>query len=296
MLNNDVLVICTYKRLNDLTDCLNSLKLAVDIPRDVIVVDGDSDSDVAKLCQEFNFSIRYYGTPAGLTYQRNFALDRINDCQYIFFVDDDTIIGKDYFVDVRRIFSQFNAVGVGVTPQVTKKIKFRIFELAFCQISRKQGKITNYGLNMGRYEGEGEADWLPGCSMAYRHSSIGSTKFDLRRKGYALGEDVDFSLRMRQKGKLIWSSTPIVFHNTSPVNRLKREEMLRMTVRHRWTLLTDQISKMNKFSFFWSLFASIIYWFLRFLRYRKFENLLFLKAITLGFFDVLKKGPLNEVD
>lgn len=75
--------------------------------------------------------------------------------------------------------------------------------------------------------------------MSFRVSAIRDLRFDERRVGYALGEDVDFSLRAQSRGVLLALPTAEMQHYESPVERLALEHFARQLAKHRLLLARD---------------------------------------------------------
>ena len=48
-----------------------------------------------------------------------------------------------------------------------------------------------------------EVDWLSGCSMSFRRAVFEMFSFNEELTGYGLGEDVEFSYRVHQRGRLL---------------------------------------------------------------------------------------------
>jgi hypothetical protein len=118
---------------------------------------------------------------------------------------------------------------VGISPRI-------IFDPETPSISLKsknEGKILRNGVNVwfssNIKEGLLETQWLPGGASVYRYSVIKEIRFnpDLESKslgGYALGDDVDFSLQSSQFGKLSFAADISVVHKDLYTNsRYKRE-------------------------------------------------------------------------
>ena len=292
--NSDILVICTYRRMEDLLKCLDSVYAAEFIPNRVMVVDGDQGKGVSAVLHERFPKVEYLQCDTGLTLQRNYALDCIQNEDLVYFIDDDTILGKNYFQAVRNVFLQFDVIGVGASQLPHKKLKIRTLDRVLGIVSNQEGCVTKSGLNMGRYSGEGYCNWLPGCAMTYKAQQIASLRFDVRRKGYALGEDVDFSLRASLIGRLYWSSVPIITHNQSPTNRMAKEKLIRGNIRHKWTLYRDGFSNIRFLPLAWSFLGELIFWVILLFRSRKLIYLSYFRATCLGVFDIFQKGPLND--
>jgi GT2 family glycosyltransferase len=291
--DRDALVICTYKRFDDLQRCLKSLNVVGKQPEIIMVVDGDQDEVLRVFLETHYPSVTYVPSEKGLTIQRNVAIDLLVDARFVFFVDDDTEFLPGYFSRVTEIFLEKDVAGVGVTPLPTVKNNVKGLALLLGVNSKHPGTVRKNGLNVGRFEGEGFADWLPGCSMSFRVAAIGDIRFDERRSGYALGEDVDFGLRMRKSGSLYWFSEPLIVHHQSPVNRQKRSLSVRQSAKHKWTMADDHLGEVSKLWVIAGYFGEFFYWLILVIRWRSFEPLSYAFALTKGCWDVLTGGGLG---
>lgn len=297
----DAVVICTYRRKPDLDRCLGSILHQTDRPDIIMVVDGDSDQTLAEWISISYPPVTYVPSEKGLTLQRNLAIELLSNIRYIFFLDDDSEVLDNYFSLVKETFKATGAIGVGVTPQpyiISKPHSLhgalgQVLYGALGQASVKPGIVTRSGLNTQRNHGEGPADWLPGCSMTYHLGEIGPTRFDQRRAGYGLGEDVDFGLKMSSKGLLYWTSNPQVIHHQSPANRIKSGLLVRQYVRHKWTLACDSLGKVSKSATILGIIGQFFYWIINGLRWRQLDPFIYALATVKGFLDILKKGPLK---
>lgn len=287
ILNQNVLVVCTYNRFDDLQRCLHSVLVADDRPSRILIVDGAGDSKIEKLCHHYGPEIQYFATNAGLTFQRNFALDMITDCELIFFLDDDTTVGQQYFSEVMKIFSALEVIGVGVTPMPYTNPERGIATRLLGRSSQHQGKLNKFGSNVGRYSGEGYSEWVPGCSMTYKFNSIGRLRFDLKRAGYGLGEDVDFSWRLGRNGPLYWSSTPTITHHLSIVNRYDITKHSRMQVHSVWMLYRDGVGNLRSFTVLFGFLVEFFYSCLKLLQKRDKMFFLVARGKLLGVYDVM---------
>jgi GT2 family glycosyltransferase len=64
-----------------------------------------------------------------------------------------------------------------------------------------------------------EGDWLPGCAQMVRTAAAWEVGFEESFGGYAQGEDLDFSLRLRTKGKLVIARDAHLQHLCDPAGR-----------------------------------------------------------------------------
>ena len=109
----------------------------------------------------------------------------------IVFIDDDFIVGDDYFLNMEEIFEQDVSI-VGVNGNV------------IADGANSPGFTFEEGLRLVEQYGHRKA--VPstreirgtyGCNMAFRTASIGSLRFDERLPLYGWQEDLDFCGALR---------------------------------------------------------------------------------------------------
>jgi GT2 family glycosyltransferase len=122
--------------------------------------------------------------------------------------------------------------------------------------SDRGGALLESGVNVLVFDGEqpSEVDWLSGCSMSYRTSALDGLRFDERRGGNGLGEDVDFSARLGSRGRLLWVPDARVEHRQSAINRESALRVKRKAVAHRWQLAQDRVAPVRRR---WVLVAAV---------------------------------------
>jgi GT2 family glycosyltransferase len=203
--------------------------------------------------QDISTSLIYFkSSERGLVRARNLALDSLPlGTQYVHFIDDDTELFPDYISELRKAFVEHADV-VGAAGQVVgtgpKKVDplLRLIGMD----SYELGKVLKTGVNIGAFDHPKSInlDWLPGCCMSFDVKSINDLRFDERRSVWALGEDVDFSLRVAQRGLLVHVPDAKLFHHLSPVNRDKNLDLITQDVVNRWTLAKDNLGRVSEFS------------------------------------------------
>ena len=88
----------------------------------------------------------------------------------------------------------------------------------------KPGSYSRSGLSVPwefieRREGLADGDWLHGCSSMWRTDCAREVRYHEGFAGYARGEDVDFSLRMRRRGRLVMALGAYAAHLHDPSGR-----------------------------------------------------------------------------
>lgn len=152
--------------------------------------------------------LKYFKAPrVGSASQRNDAVrSAIGDIY--FFIDDDSEVSSDGIKSLDECFNKFPEVmGVGLkvveVDETTEKktfIKKRIKEKLYKIIGyKKTRKVHPSGSNKGLTAPSGQAEWLSGCSMAFRKEIFDSMEFNEKLEafgGYAMAEDVELSHRV----------------------------------------------------------------------------------------------------
>src|ERR1700732_3773383 len=107
------LVIATHRRPDVLQKVLMNLMSRQRIPDDIVISAVDS-ADIPEIDHNASNVRSVFGS-AGLTCQRNRGMSCVIDtADLIAFIDDDFIVGDDYFLNMESIFARDNSI-VGVT-------------------------------------------------------------------------------------------------------------------------------------------------------------------------------------
>ncbi len=259
----DSLVICTKDRSQDLDRALTSIQNLLVKPFETLVVDQSSNLETRKIVSEHRGrgnipNLRYILCPgSGLTRSRNWALRHLDaQSKVVHFVDDDVELHPEYLVEIQKAFEENKSV-VGVCGEVEDRYSLQSSDPKFSSsnalkrllgFAGKPGAVLWTGINTPVPIGTPQSyvDWLPGCSMSFLIEKISSLKFDERRSGYALGEDVDFSLRCLRFGRLLYAPSAKLKHHLSPVNRESQIALVSAGVAHRWLLSRDKLGRVSK--------------------------------------------------
>jgi GT2 family glycosyltransferase len=191
------LVIASHARPDILEKVLTIAMSQSRIPDDIVVSAVDQ-ADMPKFDQTLGGVGAIFGS-AGSSCQRNRGIAYLIDkTDVIVFIDDDFIVGRDYFLNLERIFEQDDSI-IGVngeviadgasSPGFTFEEGVRLAE----QYNQRQKSTPVMRKINGAY----------GCNMAFRTSSIGSVRFDERLPLYAWQEDLDFCGALRGSGRIV---------------------------------------------------------------------------------------------
>ncbi len=265
-LHRSELVLCTRNRVDDLRECLTSV-FGADCPPERILVVDSSDGDgteqlVAAMSDKCPVALEYVRGPVGLTLQRNVGLSLLRpSTQVVHFLDDDVVLEPDYFVAVDAAFGTDAGIA-GVGGKITDAESFepsRLYSLLL--LSGRQGAVLRSGHNMMATDHVADTDveWLSGCSMSYRVGHIDGLRFDVRRAGYGLGEDVDFSMRAAERGRLVWTPAARLEHHQGDRGPNYYFVMRRAGVRNQWMLASDRLGRVRR----WAVVYATLAWVLK---------------------------------
>lgn len=264
---NHALVICTRNRPESFLDLVKSLNNQTVLPTEIIVVDSSDDSRTQEIVETSKLFLsgimKYISSTPGLTKQRNIGVrNAINNNDILHFVDDDTILRENYFEIIVKKFSvDSKIVGVGGAISNLPTHKCTLIKRLMLLDSNFEGRVLRSGVNVLNFKGDSDrsVDWLSGCSMSFRSELFNKIKFDESRTGSGVGEDVDFCLRAKLFGKLLWTPDTSVIHNQTPINRLKDSENKVATLNHRLRLAEDNLGGV-KTHFVYYAFYLDLFW------------------------------------
>jgi GT2 family glycosyltransferase len=196
------LVIASHGRPDILQKVLGKLMSQRRFP-DNIVISAVDAADIPDIDPTLANVQTIFGS-AGLTCQRNRGISSlIAATDLIIFIDDDFIVGDDYFFNMENIFAQDDSI-VGLSGNViadganssgyTFEEGLRLAE----QYEKKRGKAAHWWIC--------EMRSAYGCNMAFRTAGIGSLRFDEHLPLYGWQEDSDFCGALRGSGRIVWTN------------------------------------------------------------------------------------------
>ncbi len=230
-------VICTYRRPESLRRCLDSLATQTRKPTQLIIVDASPDHDTEEMVRKYsgaeNLAERFLyfhlaGSLRGLTRQRNFAVRWVT-VELVAFFDDDILLMPDSLREMEKVHctrgAQVAGVGAliqGYSRQPTRR--WRLMRSLRMISTLRPGGYERSGISipwsfLSETEELVEGEWLPGGATMWRTNVAREVGFCEDFEGYAQGEDLDFSLRARGKGKLLLTQAAQVRHLDQPSTR-----------------------------------------------------------------------------
>lgn len=292
-------VVCTKDRPDELGRCLSSVAEQTCPPSRVVVVDGSTQTSAKTtrdvlMAAQLVVPVDVMHTEPGLTRQRNIALGRLlPDTRVVHFVDDDAILARDY---LQRILEEFDTGVAAVGGRIANLPSHRPTRWR-CRLlldSTRQGALLPSGVNVLNFAGDAtrSTDWLSGCAMSYSTTAISDLRFDESRTGSGFGEDVDFSARCRDRGRVLWTPFASVIHDQSPHERQSHAQVTRRWVRSRGKLAYDGVVPVRLSAVVLASLAEGAWLAARSVRRRDAATAARAWAEVLGVFDVLTRKPV----
>ncbi len=268
-------VICTYARPESLVRCVASLKGQTRRADTLLVVDASrddlseralaSDPTLGDAAARVGY-VRVGDRRRGLTRQRNDALARVPDDLVAFF-DDDIVLAPRCLEEMESVHrSNVGTVGVGAVIEgqpETPDALWRIRRALGIVSSLTPGRYCRSGMSvpwsfLGRDTGIAEGDWLPGGAAMWRTEEARAVGFNEDFAGYAQGEDLDFSLRIARRGKLLMACAARLEHLHEEAGRPDPYRVGYMAISNRYEIhrrgLPDRTAKdVLWFAYAWSL-------------------------------------------
>ena len=207
---------------------------------EVIVWDATEDNSTFNLISEQKplfeskgISLSYFRAPRpGMTKQRNDAINAtVGDI--VFFIDDDSEVSLDGIDAMKECFKKNpRCMGVGLMvrdiPIGLEYIESQpsLKDSFYALIGyRKKRTVSLSGSAKGISAPPGPAQWLSGCSMAFRREVFDSMSFNEKLETftpYAMCEDIEFSYRVFKKFKapLLVADGGMVTHRPKLTDRI----------------------------------------------------------------------------
>ena len=228
-MENFTIIVPTKNRYQDLVKCLTSISNQTVKPKEVIVVDSSDKIHSYKNYINNTKFLQIPATKSGLPSQRNQGLEIASKIsEYVMFLDDDVILEIDFCENILKTFKLENRIA-GVGGIISNyKISFMDYLLLrmFLMRGKEDGRFLPSGYVtvpiLSKLNTPIETDFLPGGLCCYKLEAIKGMRFDTEYEqitGHAYCEDLDFSYRVSQKGKLIITPYARAMHNESPVAR-----------------------------------------------------------------------------
>ncbi|ULC60581.1 glycosyltransferase [Flaviramulus sp. BrNp1-15] len=251
-----------------LQNLLNSVNSQSLYPNQIIVVDGSLNKKTSQLLKESNYkNLKYVlvdENNRGLTKQRNYGINLVDDTsEIICFLDDDIVLESNYFERLLETYQKKDealAVGGYIKNEVIwKKSIGKLTPNEFYydgwvrkepsrfKLRSKFGLLPDaepgflptfaHGRSIGFLppsEKIYEVELIMGGVSSYRKEVFKTLRFSNYFEGYGLYEDADFSLRIAKLGKLYVNTSAQLNHYHDEKGRPNRYKYGKMVVRNGW--------------------------------------------------------------
>ncbi len=229
-----IIIIPTKDRPQELENTIKYLNLNKFFFKKIIIVDASTlkkKKIIKKMIKRYDLNIQIINSRPSTCIQRNIGFNFIKSEKYIMFLDDDNFFYPDSFYRMKQFLNSRNDfVGVAFN-QICKseksfleKLKKNKFLDYFGIYSSKNGGFARSGwqskfinFNKSMY-----VEWLPTRAVIYKSNAVKKIRFDENFGIYGYLEDLDFSLELKKKGKLMVCSKAKYRHD-QVVNRLSYE-------------------------------------------------------------------------
>jgi len=275
LLREVAVVVCTCDRPESLRGFLNSLAGQDSRPAQLIVVDGSHTEATQRLLEapevrDLAAATQYVRVPAhlrGLTRQRNVGLRHVST-DFVAFFDDDVQLLPGCLREMEAVHRLLRprAAGVGARiegGQERPTVLWRLRRLLRLVSSLRPGTYEPSGMSVpwwtaDQQNGPLEGDWLPGGATMWKTEIARDVGFDETFNGYGLGEDLDFSLRVRGRGKLYLAPAARVQHLKDPQGRPDPYRLGYMEIRNRYHTHQQARPARGRVDTLWFFYAWIV--------------------------------------
>jgi GT2 family glycosyltransferase len=261
-----LIVVPTRNRPDEIINTINFLNLNKNFFSKIIIVDSSDielKEKIKKLLLNYSLNIKLIDAQPSTCTQRNIGFSFIEDEEFIMFLDDDNIFYNDALLQMNNFLKKnINFAGIAFNQilkeeeNFSEKLKKNFFTNKLSIYPSKKGGVSRSGWQSKfiNFENDEIVEWLPTRAVIYRTELIKNLKFDENLGIYGYLEDLDFSLELKKKGKLMVCSNAKYTHDQS-IDR-SGFEFGKKEVRNRYYLV--QKHNLNKYLFFITLFAKML--------------------------------------
>jgi GT2 family glycosyltransferase len=215
---NFEVIIPTYKREQELKNCLDSIYSQNLMPKRIIIIDDDflppkfiskeKTKFLKKNVNFFHYVKDHSYEPRGSNESRNKGIDLAKE-EIVFIFDDDVILEKDFFSEIMKVWKEKktdnNLIGVGgVIKNNRRKSRLeKIYNIIFGLSSKYNWDVNDAGFQVwdDHIKKQEKGYYIHGGACSYKKLLVDKVGgFAIFRGGRGGGVDPDFSLRSKNKG------------------------------------------------------------------------------------------------
>ena len=229
-LDDASLIVATYQRPAEIEELIIHLATMNDAPSEVLVLDSSPNRETEQAAMRAlerasrrPFELIYVQSPKGLTRQRNVGID-ISRNRFVYFLDDDAKPFDGYFEHMRKILlndadEAIAAVGACIINEIDKPMsrRWRI-RRSLRLVPKTDPYIYNHvGTSaptalLKPFHGYRDVDIFAGGACLIRRQVLEMERFSEFFQGYSYGEDLEMSLRIRRKWRIVCCGDAHVWH------------------------------------------------------------------------------------
>lgn len=201
MKNNVTVIIPVYNGEKTIKDCLNSVIKAPPKPKEIIVIDNNSNDRTREIVKTFKNVKLLTEKKRGPAAARNRGLKEVKS-KIVIFVDADVIVKKNTFIELLKYLDDDSIAGVGGIPESYEK--HNLISLSQ-DIRLFDNSIFDKKIR--------EVNHIPTMIVAYKTKILKKIGY-FNEHYFPSGEDVDLNYRIRKANyKLLLNPSSRVYHN-----------------------------------------------------------------------------------
>jgi len=231
-------------------------------PKEIIIVDDSSDEPLLEMLGTAVAGSKCYASGTKIIYMRNKKHEGVARSRnlgiaaasgdVIAFIDDDGYAHKHWLRNLAVPYERNSVVGVGgPVVEVGRQIEKQRNSQRLSFISHEGDIVHNYRVSSIKEAGRLKTSavrFLMGGNMSFRRNMLLEIKgVDSRFKGNAYREETDLCLRASRRGKIIFASNALAYHNTARIGGTR--DVIKMTQFLYWYFRNTTIFFLKHFDF-----------------------------------------------
>ena len=197
---------------------------------EILVIDSSDDNIKDKICNIAKKNrAKYFHTVSSSSYQRNFGLKKKKNLKFTMFLDDDLLIGSKSFEEMNKSINKnikkYDAFAFNLISKEKKSLIEIIKNTNFLKKNSFYSNIPGEVLDNGWHtkilnlKDDTAVSWIYIGATIFKSDKVKNLSFDNSFGKYSYLEDLDFSLQLTKKKKLILVVSKATFLDPNYVNR-----------------------------------------------------------------------------
>lgn len=294
-------IICTLNNYDGLEKCVESICRQDLSPKEIIVVHGEQEGDVAQKVRQWltgtTIDFKYVRTIRSLVVQRNIGIDHASG-DVVVFLDDDVILMPRYFKNLLSVYeSRWNARLGGVQGVIVENSTIEWWHpLEIVNRMFLLPSVTGKGVLLASanpsFRGDcrevEKVEVFSGCMMSFRGEVLRQHRFDENFREFWLFDDVELSYRISRHYDLYQTPLARLHHLSSSPSYEGHAKIAKMSAINRSYLFKKYFrhSYFNWFPFLWSSLGETLVNLLQSIKHLNFKPI---KGLLEGWMLVYKK-------